>query len=79
MSPALHVVVGSSIGLHRFPSLESKAITPDLCWYYVFIKWVSDSAESSCSSVTTRAESDEISPGLIRDGTKCGEEMVKPG
>jgi disintegrin and metalloproteinase domain-containing protein 12 len=35
-----------------------------------------NSPSFTCKSVTTDAGTDEISPGLIRDGTKCGEEMV---
>ena len=38
--------------------------------------FVLKSANFHCSSVTTRAGSDEISPGLIHDGTKCGKGMV---
>ena len=31
---------------------------------------------SSCSSVTSLVSEDEVSPGLIKDGTKCGDNMV---
>ena len=29
-----------------------------------------------CQSFSTAADSDEINPGLVTDGTKCGDEMV---
>ena len=32
---------------------------------------------SPIRSVTTSAGSDQVSPGLIRDGTPCGDEMVR--
>lgn len=31
----------------------------------------------SCQTFSTAANSDQISPGLVMEGTKCGEEMVR--